>query len=110
MFKNRFILIVAVLSLLLVTLAVSRPFSKAPASNLEGVNDFYQRNQDWNAQVSSAGIPVTGAIDLSDYYQRYVETSSSTGAAADASDYFVRHPELRTANTAADMSDYFLRH
>jgi hypothetical protein len=105
MFKNRFILIVAVLSLLLVTLAVSRPFSKAPASDLEGANDFYQRHPDWNAEAASAVIPVTGAIDLSDYYLRLEAMKS-----ADASDYILRHPELRIVSTKADTSDYFLRH
>jgi len=42
-------------------------------------------------------IPVTGgqdAPDLSDYYQRHVETNS-VGVFAEASDYIMRHPELR---------------
>jgi len=120
MFKNRFILILAVFSLLLVTIAVSRPFGSAPTAEelnwparpviapVTGsteLSDFAERHANWNAEVASVGIPVTGAIDLSDYYLRLESMKS-----ADASDYILRHPELRIVNNTADMSDYYIRH
>ena len=49
MFKNRFILILAALSMLLVTLAVSRPFSKPP------------KTVDLSLQPRPVVVPVTGA-------------------------------------------------
>jgi hypothetical protein len=98
MFKNRFILMIAMLSILMVTIAVSYPFSNVPAS----------ADLSWPSRP--VVIPATGANDLSDYYQRHVENSNPAGTSAEASDYFVRHPELRTGNTVVDLSDYFLRH
>jgi hypothetical protein len=126
MFKNRFLLVLAVFSLLLVTMAVSRPFSSASVPTMEGPNDFHQRHRDWNRN-----------LEASDYYERHPEFSGSaaiTDIAGDfaqrhpewtisvqnasipvtvileTSDYFQRHPELRTSNTVSDLSDYFLRH
>ena len=51
MFKNRFALILAVLSMLLVTLAVSQPFSKPPET------------VDLSLQPRPVIVPVTGAED-----------------------------------------------
>jgi hypothetical protein len=51
MFKNRFILILAALSMLMVTLAVSRPFSKLP------------KTVDLSQPPSPVIVPVTGAED-----------------------------------------------
>lgn len=164
MFKNRVLLIVGVLSLLLVTMAVSRPFSSASAPSLSGANDFYQRHPDWNRNpvasdyyqrhstasiadltgdfalrhsewslsIQSAGIPVTGSLEGSDYFQRHAESgidrttlyqnypgawvSRAAGVAltVDSSladlDYFERHPELRTPAQNTELSDYFQRH
>jgi hypothetical protein len=87
MFKNRFVLAVAVLSILFVTLAVSSPLGRT--------------------------IPVTGADERSeytDYYQRHSERSVSAEAAIDLSDYFIRHPEAHVLAESVDLSDYFLRH
>jgi len=75
MFKKRFIVIAAVLAVLLATVAVSRPFSRAPTRLIV--------------------VPVTGASEYLDYYQRHAERSAPAGVAADMSDYFARHPELR---------------
>jgi hypothetical protein len=126
MFKNRFLLVLGVFSLLLVTMAVSRPFSNASVPTMEGPNDFYQRHRDWNRN-----------LEASDYYERHPELSGSAAITdipddfaqrhpewtigvqnasipvtgiLEAEDYFLRHPELRTPNTAIDLSDYFLRH
>src|SRR5574341_46243 len=51
MFKNRFVLILAALSMLLVTLAVSRPFSKPPET------------VELSQPPSPVVVPVTGAED-----------------------------------------------
>jgi hypothetical protein len=113
MFKNRFILVIGIVSLLLMTMAVSKPFSNASPVSVAGANDFYQRHPDWTWASSnrSAAIPVTGAADLSDYFLRHPELIPSTVVTIDTSDYFLRHPELVPAiGVAIDTSDYFLRH
>jgi hypothetical protein len=84
MFKNRFLLIIGVVSLLLVTVAVSRPFSNASVPNAAGANDYYQRHPE---------LSVPGLIGWG------------------ASDYYQRHPELnRPAKTSVDLTDYYFRH
>ena len=60
MFKNRFVLIVAALSMLLVTLAVSQPFSKPP------------KTVELSLPAKSVVVPVTGARD-----QPYVMDSAT---------------------------------
>jgi hypothetical protein len=112
MFKNRFILVIGVISLLLVTIAVSKPLSNASPASLAGANDFYQRHPDWTwVNIQNAVIPATGNRDLSDYALRHPELSASPDALIDTSDYFLRHPDLSVAiDTAIDTSDYFLRH
>jgi hypothetical protein len=60
MFKNRFILILAALSMLLVTLAVSQPFSKPP------------KTMDLSLPARPVVVPVTGAGD-----QPYVMDSAT---------------------------------
>ena len=127
MFKNRFLLVLSLFSLLLVTMAVSRPFSNTSVSNIEGANDFYQRHRNWNRN-----------LEASDYYQRHPELNGSAASIVDltgdfalrhpewtisvqsavvpvtgsleASDYFQRHPELRLPADSIDLSDYFQRH
>ena len=127
MFRNRFILVLGVLSALLVTVAVSRPFASASVSSIAGANDFYERHPNWDSNAIA-----------SDYYQRHPELSMSVANAVDAAgdfslrhpawvtsvqnigipvtsiseslDYFQRHPELNTAGgIAVDMTDYFIR-
>ena len=123
MFKNRFILIVGLLSVLLTTMAVSRPFSNRPTAvdntllsdyyarhavvNL--ANDFYQRHSDWASINQKVGIPVTGSESL-DYFQRHAELTASSATSLNMADYFARHPELSAAAVSTDLSDYFLRH
>jgi hypothetical protein len=127
MFKNRFLLVLSLSSLLLVTMAVSRPFSNTSVSNIEGANDFYQRHRNWNRN-----------LEASDYYERHPELNSSAASIVDlagdfalrhpewtisvqnagvpatgsleASDYFQRHPELRVPADSIDLSDFFQRH
>lgn len=132
MFKNRFVLVLGVLSLLLVTVAVSKPFSNSLPVGVDGASDFYQRHPEWKWIVRnpSALIPVTGDTAFSDYYQRHLELSVSSvigmgapdyfqrhpeliapvEAAFDQSDYFFRHPELRALGKSTDLTDYFVRH
>lgn len=131
MFKNRFILVVGVLSVLLFTMAVSKPSSNVSLTNRNTANDFYQRHTDWtamsnNGRVASSGLTIdmmryrtrnqnlssaAKSTDLSDYYLRHPELRVSTNATIDTSDYFLRHPDLMVSTDAAiDTSDYFLRH
>ena len=87
MLRSRFVLVVAVLSIVLATLAVSSPLARI--------------------------IPVPGTKERSeyiDYYQRHAERSMSEESAIDLSDYFMRHPPVRVSAGSIDRSDYFLRH
>jgi hypothetical protein len=97
MFKNRLTLIAAVLLVLFVSLAVSRPLTNDPKST------------DLSAAPAPIIVPVTGAEDASDYYQRHSERSNSAAVAVDMSDFFMRHPELRggiaeSVNSASQSS------
>jgi hypothetical protein len=124
MFKNRFLIVLGVVSLLLATMAVSRLSSSA--SEADGASDFYQRHRDWNRNLEG-----------SDYYDRHRKPSATTAIGdiagdfalrhpnwmadvqtvaipvtgdPEASDYFQRHPEFRLPSSPIDLSDYFLRH
>jgi hypothetical protein len=110
MFKNRFILVLGVLSLLLVTMAVSYPRTAAPLAADQEASDIFQRHPEWRSNVQNAVVPVTGANDFSDYYQRHPELKVPAAIAVDTSDYFMRHSELRVPAKSIDLSDYFLRH
>jgi hypothetical protein len=83
MFKNRLTLIAAVLIVLFVSLAVSRPLT----------ND--QKSTDMSGPQESSIVPVTGVQELSDYYQRHSERDAPAKITIDTSDYFARHPALR---------------
>ena len=123
MIKNRFLLVLGVFSLLLVTMAVSRPFSNNTISNIEGANDFYQRHRNWTRNLEGSDYVErhpnrsAASIDLSgDFALRHPGWTLSIPNAVipvtgsfEASDYFLRHPELRTPATI-DLSDYFQRH
>jgi len=113
MLKNRFILVLGVVSLLLVTMAISNPISNAPFAADEGASDFYQRHPDWTwtSNDSSALIPVTGNSAFPDYYQRHPELSAPIESSIDTTDYLFRHPEWRASPTKTiDLTDYFFRH
>ena len=113
MFKNRFLLVLGVISLLSVTMAVSyaRPSGPLPAS-LAG-SDFYQRHPDWTWAMKdqNAVIPTTGDSAFPDYAQRHPELSVSPILGLGASDYFQRHPKLTVPSILGlGASDYFMRH
>ena len=126
MFKNRFILVLGALSLVLMTLGFSQPFTEAPTPEelrwppravipvvgLSESSDYFQRHPELRAYAARL-TDTTG-----DFYLRHPEWTISLQNAAipvtgmdDASDYFQRHPELSLpAVGTADLSDYFLRH
>ncbi len=112
MYKNRFLLFLGAISILLVALAISKPLSKTSPMRLSETTDFYQRHPDWMWAIGGqeAVIPLTGDLAYPDYYQRHPELSKPADTIMDKSDYFLRHPELVKVNTAVDLSDYFLRH
>jgi len=111
MIKNRIILVLGVLSLVLVTMAVSYPRSSASLAADQAASDFYQRHPDWTWAVPApAAIPVTGDAAFPDYYQRHPELSSPVEASIDTTDYYFRHPELRSPAKSIDLTDYFFRH
>jgi len=108
MFKNRFILVLGVLSLVLVTMAVSNSFSAA----VEGASDFHQRHPDWQwvASDQKAIIPLTGEAAFPDYFQRHPELSAPVEVSVDTTDYYFRHPGLSASVESLDLTDYFFRH
>lgn len=110
MFKNRFLLILGVLSLLLVAMAISNSLSIASSVRNAGASDFHQRHPEWNWESQIAGDPVAGAVDFPDYYQRHPELRPAAGIVVDTTDYFLRHPELHTSMKPVDFTDYFFRH
>jgi hypothetical protein len=113
MFKNRFLLVLGVISLLSVTMAISYPRSNASSTADQAGSDFYQRHPDWTWAVNDQNvvIPVTGDSAFPDYYQRHPELSVPAVLGLTASDYFQRHPELTApAEASVDMTDYYFRH
>jgi hypothetical protein len=112
MFKNRFLVVIGVISLLLVTMAVSTPRSHVLLGTDPGASDFYQRHPDWTWAINAqnAVIPVTGELAFPDYYQRHLELSAQAVLGLGASDYFQRHPELvAPAAASVDLTDYYFR-
>jgi len=112
MFKNRFPLVLGVISLVLVSLAVSNFNFKALPARSEAASDFYQRHPDWIWTVNrqNAIIPITGEDTFPDYFQRHPELTTPAILGLGASDYFMRHPELvALAEDAMDMTDYYFR-
>lgn len=110
--KNRFLLVLGVISLLLVTLAVSKPFSKASPERPNQATDFYQRHPDWTWKIGDQEAVTSLADDSAfpDYYQRHPELRIPVEIVVDTTDYFIRHPDLRVSAKSVDLTDYFLRH
>ena len=121
MFKNRFLLVLGVISLLLVTMAVSSPYANAknsanlswparpvilPASQMNNLSDYYQRHTAWTSNYQKASIPVTGIAAALDYFQRHFDLNVVAGPeiAVDTTDYFVRQAELSSTAKSADLS------
>ena len=113
MFKNSFILVLGVFSLLLVTVAVAYPRSNTVFPADQGASDFYQRHPEWTWASSAPNVvmPVTGNSAFPDYSQRHPELNSSVAITIDTTDYFFRHPQLQASATKSmDLTDYFFRH
>jgi hypothetical protein len=138
MTTKRFLLIISILSLLLVSLAMTGRFSNAPEpvdtswpprpdySHLSEKpmvsipnTDFYQRHPEWTWATRDAAsdyfqrhhelrMPGTG-IDLTDYINRHPELTISVDASADLTDYYFRQ-ELLPSGPSIDLTDYFFRH
>ena len=108
MFKNRFILVLGVISLLSVTMAVSYPRSNA-SSAAEQVNrgSFLQHPEwRWRTTNQNVVIPLTGNNDAAfpDYHQRHPELSVRVEASVDTTDYYFRHPELSAAGVSTPLA------
>jgi hypothetical protein len=113
MFTNRFLIVICVISLLLVTLAVSSPRPSTSFAPAQGASDFHQRHPHWTWVVNrqNAVIPLTGDSAFPDYFQRHPELSAPSVLGLGASDYFQRHPELSIPlESSIDTTDYFFRH
>jgi hypothetical protein len=111
MFKNRFILVIGVLSLVLVTMAVSNPKSNVTLAADHGASDFHQRHPNWQwvASDQKAIIPLTGNAAYLDYYQRHPELRVSLADTLDTTDYFIRLSSLSASVASADVTDYYFR-
>jgi len=115
MFKNRFLLVLGVISLLSVTMAVSYPRSNASSAAEQVNRGSFQQHLEWRWRTTNQNvvIPLTGNNDAAfpDYYQRHPELSVPVLIGLDASDYFQRHPELTApAEASVDTTYYFFRH
>ena len=113
MFKNRFILVLGVLSLVLVTMAVSNPKSNVSPTVDQAASDFHERHPDWQwvASYQKVIVPLTGDAAFPDYHQRHPELTALAETSIDITDYFFRHPELRNAPVKnVDLTDYYFRH
>lgn len=82
MFTNRFLLIISILSLLLVSLALAGRLSIPDT-------DYFQRHP-------YLRLAVGNSVDTTDYFFRHPEAKS-----LDLTDYFLRHPELRSGLTVS---------
>jgi hypothetical protein len=111
MFKNRFILVIGVLSLVLVTMAVSNPKSNVSIAADQEASDFHQRHPDWQwaASDQKAIVPLTGEAAFPDYAQRHPELRVSLADAVDTTDYFIRLSILSAPAISVDTTDYFFR-
>jgi hypothetical protein len=115
MFKNRFLIVLGLLSMLLVATAVARPFLTPksvmiPVTGADYFSDYYQRHTERASNLQDMVIPRTGSSESPDYFQRHPELRVSAGSGVDMTDYFMRHPDLLTPAESNDLSDYFLRH
>ena len=124
MFKSRFLLVLGIISLVLVSLAISSFRNNATLSNRDAASDFAQRhsNWSWSAVAPAAAysdyaqrhpeLSNLSAQGASDYYERHPNRTSLAVQVPDTSDYFLRHPELNTSAAAVsiDLTDYYFRH
>jgi hypothetical protein len=128
MFKNRFLLVLGLISLMLVSLAISsfrnnaslsereaawviaerRTDAAAPAvvdsisiSKRQAAWDFADRHTDWNWSAISER---EAAWSLA---ERHVDGAAPAGVYLD---YAQRHPELSATAASIDLTDYYFRH
>ena len=75
MYKNRFILVLGLLSMLLAGMAVTQPHPLVSSATGQAASDFYQRHPDWTWEINDqdAVIPLTGDSAFPDYFQRHPE-------------------------------------
>jgi hypothetical protein len=104
MFKNRFLLVLGVLSVVMITMAISRPFAISPAAE----------KLSWPPRPVIA--PAVDANRLSDYYERHPEhnaPAATEGVLDVAGDFYQRHPQWTIAlpvTGASEYLDYHQRH
>lgn len=113
MYKNRLLLGISAVSLLLMGLAVFNPFAASSRVSKVAASDFHQRHPDWiwTTNRENAVLPDTGEAAFPDYHQRHPELLSIEGLGDGASDYFERHPELSArSESSVDLTDYYFRH
>jgi hypothetical protein len=111
--KNHLFFGISAIVLLLMGLAIFKPFTANTRVNREVASDFYQRHPDWiwKADTQNILIPVTGEAAFPDYFQRHPEQVNLAALGEGASDYFERHPELvRAPRSDVDLTDYYYRH
>ena len=107
MFKNRFLLVIAVLSLMTVTVAISGPFSNAPASTQSnsssiGSPAFYEyRRGEWSSNAVVASSMGGAAF----YAYRQGEWSINLNPQRDTSNSAFRQGE-RTASLSPDLREF----
>jgi hypothetical protein len=125
MFKNRFLLVLGVVSILVVSLSLVSFRTNASRPNREAASDFYQRHPNWTGSSSAPAavysdyyerhpeltIPSVIGSGASDYYERHPELSTAAKSSVDTTDYYFRHPELSgTSDRNIDLTDYYFRH
>lgn len=108
MFKNRFLLVVAVLSLMMVTVAISNPFfaaptSTQPASDSIGSSAFYEyRRGEWSP--NAVAVSSIGSTAFYAYRQgEWGVNLNGTHRIAALQDF--RQAE-RTASLSPDLRDF----
>jgi len=124
MFKSRFLLVLGIVSLILVSLAISSFRNNASLSNRDAASDFALRHSNWSwSAVAPAAVysdyaqrhpelSNLAAQGASDYYERHPNQTNLAVQGLVTSDYALRHPELSTSAVAVsiDLTDYYFRH
>lgn len=105
MYKNRFILVLGLLSMLLAGMAVTQSRSLASSATGQAASDFYQRHPEWTWETNhqDAVIPLTGDSAFPDYFQRHPELNIPVERPIDLTDYFFRHPDKNASPLAVSF-------
>lgn len=101
MFTNRLSTLVIVIVIAALAL-VTASFTTSPR-NSESYQDYAQRHPGGLVLSSASSI----GNQSPDYYQRH-RAEFKSALLLDASDYFMRHPELK-GTRSVDTTDYFFR-